>query len=327
MHKATADFLPGVNGDDSICNAARVSFHKIAANFTPEQNYGLLKYLKLHKHWSPYGHAREVFSLDIDDKEWLHFLTYANLAGFTWHRANIRIFLAGSMWAFYENLSFLPADVADCIRAWYRESEQYVLSSSLLFRAPGASGASMRCKVCEHATMRDVRELADVVSVSFRVKAPIIVARQAVKHQIHLCWNEVSRRYVDEEPEYFKPEKWRSRPDKAIKQGSGGYIELSPDLAHRASVYTDEATDLYNALLAENVAPEMARIVLPVSMITEWIWTGSVRAFKRVCDERLASGAQKEIRELAEQFDTALRQRVPVIWTSLSEEPPHVEMG
>jgi len=77
----------------------------------------------------------------------------------------------------------------------------------------------------------------------------------------------------------------------------------------------------------ENVAPEMARIVLPLSMVTEWIWTGSVRAFRRVCDERLAGSAQKEIRELAEDFDSALKQRVPVIWKSLSEEPPHVEMG
>lgn len=324
MQKATAELLAPLDSDAGICDAARVSFHKIAANFSPEQNFGLMRYLKTHKHWSPFGHSREVFALDIGVSEWAHFLTYANLAGFTWHKATNRIFLAGSIWAWYENLSFLSPDIADVIRGWFRSSDKYQLCSHLLFREPTAV---INSKAAEYVMPRDVREFADIVSVSFRVKAPVFVARQAVKHQIHLCWNEVSRRYVDEAPEYFVPERWRARPDKGIKQGSGGYVELSPELQHRADNYTNDASDLYNAMLSENVAPEMARIVLPLSMVTEWIWTGSVRAFRRVCDERLASSAQKEIRELAEDFDSALKQRVPVIWKSLSEEPPHVEMG
>ena len=101
-------------------------------------------------------------------------------------------------------------------------------------------------------------------SLQFRIKAPIFVARQLVKHQVGLVWNEVSRRYVDDEPEFFIPDQWRSRPENS-KQGSGEEI----------IIYNIESTmqfvkQTYQNLLKANVAPEMARMVLPQNMYTEW---------------------------------------------------------
>ena len=127
--------------------------------------------------------------------------------------------------------------------------------------------------------------------LSFRIKAPIFVARQLVKHQVGLSWNEVSRRYVDDQPEFYIPFMWRKRPDKSIKQGSSDE-EIEYDIMHLINV----AKETYNDMLEDGIAPEMARMVLPQCMHTEWIWSGSVYAFSRVCNQRNKSNAQVETR-------------------------------
>ena len=119
-------------------------------------------------------------------------------------------------------------------------------------------------------------------SIQFRIAAPIFVARQLVKHQVGLVWNEVSRRYVDYTPELFTvdEDKWRGRPDKA-KQGSAGYVYIKPSLAMTIEMTNGWAVDLYKKLIDEGVAPEQARMVLPLSTYTEWYWTGSLAAYAR----------------------------------------------
>ena len=115
---------------------------------------------------------------------------------------------------------------------------------------------------------------------SFHVKAPVFVARQLVKHKF-LRWNEISRRYVDDEPEFYAPDVWRGRSaDK--KQGSEGKADtlVSPRYAYEAALGT------YKQLLADGVAAEMARMVLPQSMMTEWYWSGSLDAFASMCHLR-----------------------------------------
>ena len=109
-------------------------------------------------------------------------------------------------------------------------------------------------------------------SMQFRIKAPVFVARQLVKHQVGLVWNEVSRRYVDYEPEFFAPEVWRGRP-KNSKQGSDGEVNTDGEYYNR---YINGCKVYYSLLLNEGVAPEQARMVLPQSMMTEWIWSGTV---------------------------------------------------
>ena len=166
-------------------------------------------------------------------------------------------------------------------------------------------------------------------SIQLRVKAPIFVARQLVKHQVGGVWNEVSRRYVDSEPEFYFPEVWRGRPVNA-KQGSTGVVEYitvtdvdgydfkaKPLFASHDAV--GKCLGVYNDLLSGGVAPEQARMILPQNMHTEWYWTGSLMFFCRVCRERLAPGAQQETREVAEQIAEIVAPLYPVAWSALME--------
>lgn len=131
--------------------------------------------------------------------------------------------------------------------------------------------------------------------VSLRIKAPIFVARQMVKHQVGLAWNEVSRRYVDEEPEFWFPKEWRGRPDGSIKQGSGEVVQKYGYPEGLVSA----VLSFYLKSIEHGIAPEQARMVLPQNTMTEWIWSGSLAAFCRVCNLRLDPHAQMESQELA----------------------------
>ena len=146
----------------------------------------------------------------------------------------------------------------------------------------------------------------------FRIKAPLFVARQLVKHQVGLSWNEVSRRYVDSEPEFYIPKELRGRAEN-VKQGSGAVIDESSAayLLWKLEQSTCVGLETYENLLEDGVAPEMARMVLPLSTMTEWVWSGSLMAFARVCKQRLDPHAQLECRLVAEQIDARLRHVFP----------------
>jgi thymidylate synthase (FAD) len=148
---------------------------------------------------------------------------------------------------------------------------------------------------------------------SFHVKAPIFVARQLVKHKF-LRWNEISRRYVDEEPEFYVPEVWRGRSEDK-KQGSDGVVESNANLDY----YNEKALGTYKQLLDEGVAPEQARMVLPQSTITEWYWSGSLDAFAAMCKLRCASDTQYESRIVADQISELMKELFPVSWEALME--------
>ena len=190
-------YVDGCGSDLNVCNAARVSFHKVSEEFT-EKDSKLIAYLYKHKHFSPFNHA------------------------------------------------FL----------------------------------------------------------SFRVKAPIFVARQLVKHKF-MPWNEVSRRYVDEEPEFYFPNGWRLKADN-VKQGSSDvlhkgtsfdYIYWTPE--KEVEGCTESALDTYRALLDEGICPEQARMVLPQNAMTEWIWSGTLGAFLDMLKLRLDTHTQQETRQVA----------------------------
>ena len=149
-------------------------------------------------------------------------------------------------------------------------------------------------------------------TMSFRIKAPIFVARQLVKHQVGLAWNEVSRRYIDDKPEFYMTDEWRSRPDKSIKQGSGDKI-IKYDIMHLINV----AKETYNDMLEDGIAPEMARMVLPQCMMTEWIWSGSVYAFSRVCNLRNKGNAQAETRMVTHQISKHMKDHFPICYKYL----------
>jgi len=148
---------------------------------------------------------------------------------------------------------------------------------------------------------------------SFHVKAPIFVARQLVKHKF-LRWNEISRRYVDDEPEFYEPEDWRGRsPDK--KQGSEGVVNITLD----QEVQWHRQLSTYKHLLSEGVAPEQARMVLPQSTMTEWYWSGSLDAFADMCNLRCKPDTQAETRHVARQIDHKMIGLFPVSWDALTE--------
>jgi thymidylate synthase (FAD) len=149
---------------------------------------------------------------------------------------------------------------------------------------------------------------------SFHVKAPIFVARQLVKHKF-LRWNEISRRYVDEEPEFYVPDVWRGRSaDK--KQGSDGVWQ--PDYAMLDDAM-GRVKDLYDQMVYDGCAPEQARMVLPQSTMTEWYWSGSLDAFASMCKLRCASDTQYETRIVADQISEQMKELFPISWEALME--------
>ena len=153
-------------------------------------------------------------------------------------------------------------------------------------------------------------------TLQFRIKAPIFVARQLVKHQVGLVWNEISRRYVDTEPEFYEVDIWRGKPvDK--KQGSAGEIEEQDSCSIFKSVVENNAKIAYQNLLDAGVAPEQARMVLPQSLMTEWYWSGSLYAFARVCNLRCAEDSQYETRLIANEINKQCHLKFPISWTEL----------
>ena len=166
---------------------------------------------------------------------------------------------------------------------------------------------------------------------SFHIKAPVFVARQLVKHKF-LRWNEISRRYVDEKPEFYKPNEWRGRA-KDKKQGSSDEVitELEDarweeydqfevdryDIHKSIAGCYEQHLKFYDLLIRNDVAPEQARMVLPQSMMTEWYWSGSLYAFAKMCGLRLQDDAQYETRLVAEQIEDIMIKLYPVSWEAL----------
>jgi len=156
-------------------------------------------------------------------------------------------------------------------------------------------------------------------SLQFRIKAPIFVARQLVKHQVGLSWNEVSRRYVDFPPELYKPDSWRGRPINS-KQGSDGTVDLGKTIDHNLETTMESCLVLYNTMIEKGVAPEQARMVLPQSMMTEWYWSGTLYAFARVCNLRCAKDTQKETQDVANAIAMHCSKEFPISWKYLIDK-------
>lgn len=154
-------------------------------------------------------------------------------------------------------------------------------------------------------------------SIQLRVNAPLFVARQLVKHQVGGVWNEVSRRYVDEEPTFYFPDKWRKRAEN-VKQGSGGDLEdqMQPSQCFENAI--SNCLTQYNNLLLSGVAPEQARMILPQNMMTTWYWTGSLMFFHRVFKQRAEAHAQLETQEIAIQIGDICNNLFPVSWKALN---------
>lgn len=163
--------------------------------------------------------------------------------------------------------------------------------------------------------------------ITLRYTVPIFVARQEFKHVVGFTRNEISRRYVDDEPEFYVPDVWRSRPEGSVKQGSGqgcidegdAFFSPAERVRNRYKGLLEEAKQVYEEILEFGGAPEQARMVLPQSMYTSYYVTGSLAAFARFYKQRIDVHAQKEIQELAEKVGEIIEPLFPVSWKALTE--------
>lgn len=153
----------------------------------------------------------------------------------------------------------------------------------------------------------------------FRLKMPLFIAREWFRHQIGFARNEVSRRYVDTDPEFWMPTQLRER-DENKKQGSKQeQIQYNGHCLAHIRATNEKALETYKYLLGHGVCPEQARAVLPQSMLTEFIETGSLAAYARLYNLRTHPSAQKEIQELAEQIGFLLAEKFPISWRALTQ--------
>jgi thymidylate synthase (FAD) len=156
--------------------------------------------------------------------------------------------------------------------------------------------------------------------VRLRIKMPIFVAREWFRHTIGLARNEVSRRYVDSDPELWTPcvDGLRER-DPKLKQGSKDTpIDGADGVVDEMRAWNDRALGFYKELLERKVAPEIARAVLPQGMYTEFIETGSLAAYARIWQLRTDPGAQREIQAYARAIEALLMPHFPVSWKALT---------
>lgn len=168
---------------------------------------------------------------------------------------------------------------------------------------------------------------------TFHIKAPMFVARQLGKHQVGMSWNEISRRYVDDEPEFYWPDTWRKRSEDK-KQGSDGiaftasthcpypddlFVQTGYDqwdgVAYTA--FPEVVLSVYKELLDSGYAPEQARMILPQNTYTEWYWSGSLQSWAHMCNLRCKPDTQKETQEIALQVDKICASIWPVSWEAL----------
>ena len=154
--------------------------------------------------------------------------------------------------------------------------------------------------------------------ITLRIKAPISIRTQFFKHKQGFVENEISRRYVSFEPDFYLPQ-WRGKPKGSAKQGSDEFIAIKGDNIRSYGNSIELALYTYNQLIEEGVAPEQARFVLPQAMYTEWYWTGSLAAYARFYSQRIDEHAQWEIREYARVIGNIIEPLFPHSWRCLTK--------
>lgn len=209
--------------------------------------------------------------------------------------------------------------MGDDLRVVNAARVSFASESNFEYKTAYPSGPGFPVKYDPHLSERDqklIKYLAthghwtpfSHVQITMREKVPIFVARQRFKHMVGFTYNEISRRYVDNPPEFYTPDVWRGRPTGSKKQGSSDEaIEDQKSVNDSYSVFLKWAQSEYHLMISHGVAPEQARMVLPQSCYTEYYCTGSLAAWSRAYKLRVAPDAQKEIQDLANQWDTIIK--------------------
>jgi len=300
--------------NDASCliavNSARVSFNKESTSFTTREekpegsDEGLLSYLAKHNHWTPFSHVRHTFLIPngyVDERIWFN-MDEELLAGVVYNRSKRGWKIRAS---FHSWVGLLNAQL-------FNPASDRYLVNFLISLNPECSKAYGLCKQEVHTQNRlvwlDPQEETDprFIDVTLRLKMPIFIARQWFKHQVGFTRNEVSRRYVDAEPEVFVPEEWRKRPEGSVKQGSSSeLVDPFPEEFRDCEECWQEGSlshypkNLNHYLLLKKVCPEQARMVLPQATYTEFWETASLHSYKRLIEQRTDPHAQLEIQHYA----------------------------
>lgn len=224
------------------------------------------------------------------------------------------------------NLSQADANLIRYLATGYRAREWDEFLGEILEVANKHIDSIARTKLTAllHAYKRRAQHWAPFAHphLSLRMQLPMFLARQFVKHQIGGTWSEESRRYISDEPGVWFPNEWHTRPED-VKQGSGyviGTQVFQDDLSDRAEKVAVHALNTYEEMVAAGVAPEEARIVLPLNTMTTVTWTGSLLFWSRVCNQRLDNHAQLAAQELGQQIANIVRPYYPVSWAALCGE-------
>jgi len=162
-------------------------------------------------------------------------------------------------------------------------------------------------------------------TITMREKVPLFVARQRFKHTIGFSYNEVSRRYVDEDPEFYKPYEWRGKSEDKKQGSSDEVVNINPATDSGSKAMVDDYDHAinkciwsYKQMIRKGVCPEQARMVLPQAMYTEYYVTGSLYAWSRAYNLRSQEDAQREIQELANGWDGIILSLFPECWMALT---------
>lgn len=282
-------------------NAARVSFHVKSEKLT-DKDRNLIRYLYTHRHWTPFGHARFLYEVDsLKQTDPIYLAQFSSLPGVELSSDGNILYASLSLYHILQTGGML-------LNSLHQED---FATSILVSKNENHNPLAWinQCIDLKPAAWHMAPELEPLTLV---IKAPVFVRTQMFKHKYGIVENEVSRRYVRSEPEFYCPTVLREIPSNGIKQGSGA--DFVDEQINR--VYDDAVLSTlgaYTYMLKKNVAPEMARSVLSQAMYTEWYWTGSLKAFARACRQRLDPHAQKETRDYAEAIKTIIlgEQKIP----------------
>lgn len=325
-----ATFIPGneINSDLGVVNAARVSLGKKSIKLN-EADKKLIQYLAKNKHWTPFAHSRLYITVVWDMSEQYFFYKNINRGGFEWGTINDIDYIKGSIYSWINNVSYLPTRLQEFIIL--KLYEQYSISlKALLPDIPieyfqYAVGASALTEKYVHLTAKQDAKYYKILTATLLVKVPIFVARQVRTSQVGIAYsdlyvegesfiyNEISRRYVNDEPEFYTINKWRTRTGNNVKQGSTGigdtYIQDFSSSTQDMAEYN--ASESYKVLLQSTIAPEQARCLLPQSMYTEFYMTATLHRWAQWLSLRLEEHAQEETRYIASRVLDELTNQYP----------------
>lgn len=315
-----ATLINNTNDDLMAVNAARVSFGK-RKTALDESDVKLINYLAKHEHFSPFTHCFYVCEAPIKYTPFIDVLIdRGHTEGFVFEKYTKESLIVGAtLYGWIEYFNILKKDGHDLKDIMLYIPEIFKSTHSLnAFNIKHTVGeqSPVLSKECYESSLK-IKNKDRFTFETFHVTAPIFVARQLAKHKVGFSWNEVSRRYVDSEPEFYMPDKWRKKASNK-KQGSSTEAVQEPlynrmhssITTHKAHErYNEYTLDLYKDMLENETCPEQARMILPQSTYTEWYWSATLENWKRMLKLRLKDDTQQETRELAEQINKQLMEK------------------